>query len=514
MEPPISRQASTQRERTMIAAKQDQRKILLVEPPFYRLFKDTYSLERYPLSLGYLGGEIRRNTNWHVMVYNADFQPHAESNRVSYLAGIGYDNYINNLKDLSGKIWKEIELTVAEYRPDVVGISSKSQNFKSALIVAGLAKKLNKQTVVIMGGPHPSMVGADLLNYPDIDIGVAGEGEITIAELLNALEAQKELAGIHGIIYRRNGRVVKNPQRELMKDLDSLCFPHEYAPEILKDYEKYPKAAFGKIFAIRGCPYNCLFCGSRTIWSRKPRFRSPENVIEEIRALQKIGLKFVHFDDDTFGVNAKYINGLCSALMQHCPGLKWSCEIPVQLVNEQNISIMKAAGCYSIQMGIESGNIRKNITIEEAIDACDVIKKQGIALQVFFIVGFLQDTEDTLRDTINAMKKVRCDSISYSIFTPYPGTEAFELCKEKGLIGDDYDVSLYNHQSPVNNFCMNIPLERFRMIVGRVEKEIDRRNSERMKRIFELFDMKTFRKIQQVGIGTSLKKGLRIFMGK
>jgi anaerobic magnesium-protoporphyrin IX monomethyl ester cyclase len=500
--------------------KQDRRKVLLIEPPFYRLFKDTYSLERYPLSLGYLGGEIRRNTDWGVIVYNADFQPHAESIRVSYLTGPGFNSYINNLKDPSGRIWKEIELTIAEYRPDVVGISAKSQNFKSALIVAGLAKKLNKQTVVVMGGPHPSMVGTDLLKYQDIDIGVAGEGEITIVELLRAMEVHKGLDDIHGIIYRRNGQAVRNPPRELLADPDSLCFPHEYAPEILKDYDKYPKTAFGKIFAIRGCPYNCFFCGSRNIWSRKVRFRSPENVAEEIRSLQKIGLKLVHFDDDTFGVNARYISDLCNALRQRCPGLKWSCEMPVQLVTERNISLMKAAGCFSIQMGIESGNndilslIRKNITIEEAHAACDVINKQGIALQVFFIVGFLQDTEDTLRDTITAMKKVKCDSIAYSIFTPYPGTEAFELCKAKGLIGDDYDVSLYNHQSPVNNFCMNIPLEKFRMMVGKVEREIDRKNSKRMKRILGLFDLKTIRKVQQAGIGKSLGKGLRIFLGK
>jgi len=500
--------------------KQDQHKILLIEPPFYRLFKDTYCLERYPLSLGYLGGEIRKNTTWGVMVYNADFQPDVEFIRTSYLTGIGFNNYINNLNDLSRKIWKEIELTVAEYRPTVVGISAKSQNFKSALIVAGLVKKLNEQAVVIMGGAHPSMVGTDLLNYPEVDIGVIGEGEITIVELLNAIEAQGELDDIQGIVYRRHGQVIRNPQRELIANLDSLCFPHEYAPEILKDYNKYPKMAFKNIFAIRGCPYNCFFCGSRNIWSRKVRFRSPENVVKEIKGLEKIGLKYIHFDDDTFGVSPKYINGLCNALMQHCPGIKWSCEIPVQLVNEENISLMKDAGCFSIQMGIESGNndilslIRKNITIEEALDACDLIKKKGIALQVFFIVGFLQDTEETLRDTITAMRKIKCDAISYSIFTPYPGTEAFELCKKKGMIGDDYDVSLYNHQSPVNNFCMNIPLERFRKIVDKVEKQIDRKNLHRVRRILKLFDLTTFKKIQQVGIGKSLKKGLRIFMGK
>lgn len=502
----------------MIVINQDQLKILLIEPPFYRLYKDTYSLNRYPLSLGYLGGAIKKNTDWGVMIYNADFQPKSESIKVSYLAGIGFYNYINNHKELSGKIWKEIEATIAEYNPTVVGISAKSQNFKSAIIVAKLVKKLNKQTVVIMGGPHPSMAGTDLLNYPEIDISVRGEGEVTIVELLNSIEAQKKLDVIQGIIYRANEKVIENPQRDLITNLDTLCFPHEYAPEILKDYNKYPITAFKNIFAIRGCLYNCFFCGSRNIWSRKARFRSPENVVEEIKSLQKIGIKIVHFDDDTFGVSKKYINDLCNALMQHCSGLIWSCEIPVQLVNEQNISLMKSAGCYAISLGIESGNndvlslIRKNITIEEALDACELIKKQGIELHVFFIVGFPQDTEDTLRDTITAIKKVKCDSIVYSIFTPYPGTEAFELCKEKGLIGKDHDVSLYNHQSPLNNFCVNIPIKRFRMIVSELEKEIDRNTS--VNKIKRMFSLNTFKRIQELGIGKSLKKGLKVFIGK
>jgi len=486
----------------MTVRKKDQLKILLVEPPFFRLFKDTYSLRRYPLSLGYLGGEIKKHTNWGVMAYNADFSPHGhEFPKINYVSGNGFNNYIDNLEDLSGEIWKEIELTIAEYNPTVVGISAKSPNFKSALIVAKVAKQINKQTVVIMGGPHPSTVGASLLNYPEIDIGVIGEGEITITELLNAIEAHKKLDDIQGIVYRRNGQVFRNPPREFITNLDSLCFPHTYAGEILKDYNKYPLTAFTNIFATRGCPNNCFFCGSRNVWSRKVRFRSPENVVEEIKSLQKIGAKIVHFDDDSFGVTKKYINDLCNALMQNCPGLKWSCEMPVQLVNEENISLMKSAGCFSIQIGIESGNnkilsaVRKNITIENALDACELIKKHGIELTTFFMVGHLQDTEDTLRDTVNAIKEVKSDLIGYSIFTPYPGTEAFEQCKENGLISGDYDTSLFNHQSPLNNFCMNIPKESFRMIVNKVEKQIDRKNS--VHTLKRRISMETYSRVMQ-----------------
>ena len=498
--------------------KRNHRRILLIEPPFYRLYKDTYSLDRYPLSLGYLAGVIRKETDWDVMAYNADFSPQGELIEVSYLAGAGFDNYLNNLRDPSGPVWGEVKSTISEYKPAVVGITAKSQNFASARIVARLAKQIDKRTVVIVGGPHPSMVGAEVLDCPDIDICVRGEGENTIVELLNAMDAGQELGAIRGIAYRRDGHVVENAPREFIRDLDSLCFPHETAHEVLKDYDQYPSTAFKYIFATRGCPYNCLFCGSRRIWSRKVRFRSPENVVREIKGLQEMGLRSVHFDDDTFGVNRRYLGDLCNALINHCPGLKWSCELHVKLVDEQTISLMKAAGCYSIQIGIESGNdeilkaMRKHITIEEALSACRIIKKHGIELHAFFMVGFPQETEDTLNDTIAAMRKIECDQLIYSIFTPYPGTEAFEFCKENGLIDDDYDISLHNHQSPANCFCMNITPERFRQLVSKVEKTVDRRN--RRNKIKRAFSLNTLWRIQELGVGRSLKRGLHILFGR
>ena len=502
----------------MIIMKKEQRTVLLVQPPFYRLYKTTYSLARYPLSLGYLAGEIKRNTNWKVIAYNADFHPQNERMKIPHMVGKGFDNYRNNLKDLSGQIWKEIGQTITEYNPTVVGISAKTQDFTSALLVAKLVKKINKQTVVIIGGPHPTVVGADVLNHPEIDICVKGEGENTIIELLDAIEAQKTLHKINGIVYRRDGRIIETSTREFITNLDSLCFPHEYASEVLKDYNHYPITAFENIFAIRGCPYNCTFCGSRNVWSRMVRFRSVENVIREIKGLQKLGLKYIEFNDDTFGINKKYINDLCEALKLHCSKLRWGCELHIKLIDKQNISLMKASGCISISVGIESGNdeilhaIKKNITIKEAIGACKLIKKQGIGVRTFFMVGFPQETEESLMDTFDAMKKVKSDVLIYSIFTPYPGTEAFEFCKEIGLIGDDHDVSLYNHLSPLNHFCINITPERFRVLVSKIEKSVER--IKYLNRIKRFFSIRVLITIQEMGISTSIKKGLKILIGK
>jgi radical SAM superfamily enzyme YgiQ (UPF0313 family) len=493
-------------------------RILLIQPPFYRLFKDRYSLSKYPLWMGYLAGSILRGTNWSVMAYNSDFTPESENVRVSHLAGPGFRNYLENIKRPSAEVWAEIRRTIAEYSPAVVGISATSASFASARLVASLAKAVNGQTLVVMGGPHPSSVGAQVLAYPEIDICVKGEGENTIVELLDAVANGNTFEGIRGITYREGGRVVENAPRELISDLDSLSFPHESAPQVLKDYDRYARTAFQYIFATRGCPYNCAFCGSRNIWTRKVRFRSPENVVKEIQALLKKGLRAVHFDDDTFGVKRPYIGALCNALAAHCPGVRWSCEMPVKLVDEQTIGLMKAAGCYSVFLGVESGSneilrqVRKNITIEEALSASRLIKRHGIAVEAFFMVGFPQETKETLNETYTAMKKIGADRLVYSIFTPYPGTEMFDLLRQKGLIGDDYDVSLYNHHSPANCFSVQIDPATFRRVASRIERMVDRKNF--VHHVRRLFSVNTIWRVRQLGVTSSLRKGARILLGK
>jgi radical SAM superfamily enzyme YgiQ (UPF0313 family) len=179
---------------------------------------------------------------------------------------------------------------------------------------------------------------------------------------------------------------------------------------------------------------------------------------------------------------------------------------------------MKSAGCHLIQVGIESGNnemlarIRKNIRIEQALEACRLIKESGVSLQGYFMVGFPDEDEDTLKDTVTAMKRSNCDEIIYSIFTPYPGTEIFNYCREKGLIRDDYDVSFYNHKSPANSFCMNIPAKRFRTLARKIEKMVERKN--RRNRLKQVFSSHTFRRIRGMGTAEILRRGIRILLDK
>ena len=468
------------------------RRILLIEPPFYRLFKETYALVRYPLSLGYLAASVKTKTDWDVMVYNADFAASSDLFEVTYFKSEGFLRYRRTLFDPTHRIWQEIRDIISDFAPTVVGISAKSSTFASVLRVAGIAKEINPGTIVVVGGPHPSAIfskvsdrkGAEnsLTSYRNIDYFIVGEGEETIVELLQAFEKGVDPIDVCGTACREKNGFFMNPIRRPTEDLDALPFPHQYVSEVLKDYKIYPLSAFSNIFAVRGCPYQCFFCGSRNIWGKNVRFRSPKNIVEEILKLRSMGINDIHFDDDTFGATNQYLESLCKALKSSCPGIKWSCEIHVRLVNDKNISLMKEAGCNLIQLGIESGNngilkeIRKGFTIEAALTACRLIKAHDMELETFFMVGFPQETEVSLNDTARVIESIECEKIIYSIFTPYPGTEAFELCKANGLIVADYDPYLYNHQSPENCFCINMSPERFKEMSFRIEEIVVQKN--------------------------------------
>jgi radical SAM superfamily enzyme YgiQ (UPF0313 family) len=398
----------------------------------------------------------------------------------------------------------------------VIGINTQAPLFAAAVRIAGIAKAVDPRIVVVAGGPHASVMGKEVLNVPEIDVVVRGEGEVSFVHLLRALERGDDLGTIRGIIFRRNGSIIENAPATMIEELDALPFPIESAAQTLKDYEQYPKKAFKNIFSSRGCPYRCLFCGSRDVWGTRARLRSPENVVSEIKALMQLGLRSFRFEDDTFGIDREWTQTLCDLIRRDCPGIAWECELHVNLVTEKLLMAIKRAGCYRVQIGVESGNdailrsIRKESTVEQALTAAALIKRKGLELEAFFMIGFPDETEETMRDTIEVIKRIQCDKLVYSIFTPYPGTEAFALCQAAGLISKDYDITLYNHQSPRNCFCRNIDLMRFRALAAEVEEIIDAKNKKANLRT--VFSFNIFWRIQEIGIRQSLVRARQFFV--
>ena len=490
---------------------ENRQKILLIEPALNRLFNINASLNCLPLSLAYIAGIIGSiKPAWQVQIYNSDFSPNDFQLSLEYFTNQGFENYRHALNEPTSVIWSEIADVIRKFAPSVVGITVKSQNYASACMIAKIAKSIDKNIMVIFGGPHATLIKADLLKNPLIDIGVIGEGEETIVEILEMCEGDRSISSINGIVFRDQNKIIKTPKREFIQDLDALPFPITAARKYLLDFDKYPQEAFKYLISMRGCPFGCVFCGSRYLWSRKVRFRSVKNIITEIQEIQKAGIDYIHFQDDTWGVKKSFINELCKGIQENCPNLNWSIEIHVNIVNDESIALMKSAGCRLILMGVELGNnemlklIHKNITIEDAFSAARIIKKHKIFLDTFFMVGFPQETEESLNDTINAMTSIPSDLIIYSIFTPYLGTKLFDYCKEQGIVSNDFDVSLYNHQSPENYFCPNIPREIFNKRLRKLENELVRINARKNFRMY--LSREGFLKFKQIGIRNGFQR--------
>jgi radical SAM superfamily enzyme YgiQ (UPF0313 family) len=491
-------------------------KVMFIEPPFYRLYHDQYCLVKYPLGLGYLSGAVIKNTNWSVQTYNADFNANKKvfDPENSYVSGQGFKRYLASLKDLSLPIWKEIRVSIENYNPSVIGISAKTQNFTSASIVAKIAKQINPKIKIIVGGVHPTMNGSKVLECEDIDFLSIGEGEITIVELLNALKKNEDLNSVSGIVFRDNGKIITTKPQTYVEDLDTLDFPLTHAPKVLKDFEKYPKEAFGYIFGSRGCPYACTFCESKSMWTRKVRYRSPENIIAELKLMQKYGIHKVNFDDDTFGISKKNIKAINHLMHKEVPDMAYTCETVVQLAKDEDVvKDMKYGGCTATFVGIESGNnemlkkIKKTQTTEECVAAIKNLRKHGIESHAFIMVGFPEETEQTFKETMDFIPKLNPDGVIFSIFTPYPGSDIFNECKDKGIIEGDFDLVLYNHQSPLNCFTRNIPKERFYELRENAFKFVDKYNSKaKFKR--------GIASLRNLGIKTTWKRVYRYFYSK
>lgn len=487
----------------------ENKRILLIYPPYNRLYNEMRSTDAYPLSLGYLAGTIKKETNWDVMVYNADFVPHAWQFPLTYICGEGFRNYLDNLTNLSHPAWKEVRSTIHDFKPSIVGIYCCSANLGCVSMVARLAKEHDRRVTVVVGGPHPTAVGVEMLDDSNVDVSVIGEGERTLVDILEAIGGDKPFGEIKGITYRDDSKVVETKAREYVDNLDSFGSPYEYVSQVLKDYEKYPKSAFQYVMTTRGCKSNCLFCGSRYVFGRKVRYRSVEKVTEELKSLTNMGIRRISFLDDTFGSDKEYTQQLCGSLIRNLPGLQWSCTTRADVIDYRTVALMKKAGCREITIGIESGNnemlrrMRKGITLEVALDAARTIRKNGIKLSAFFMIGFPGETEKTLSDTLVTMRKID-GPIIYNVFTPFPGTEAFDLCRQIGLIKGDYNAAFFNHQSPENYFCGDISKERFRELASEMEKYVDRHNLKYS--LGDILTLDTLRRINHYGFYETFRR--------
>jgi len=450
-------------------------RLLLVEPPFYCLYKNGYGLCKAPLGLASLAAYALAHADVDVLLHNADFHPAPEPFAIPYLAGPGYAAYRQALVAKEHPAFAAVDQTVAAFAPDVVGITVRTPLLAAARIVAQRVRRLAPEAVILAGGPHPSIDYAGLLAHPEFDAAVVGEGEATLAACLNGLSRGRLPADVPGLATRRDGTATYVAPRPPLADLDALPFPGSLAPGRWVRGESYPARAFGHVFTSRGCPRRCAYCSSAGVWGRRVRCRSIPNILEELSLLAGRGVSHVHFDDDTFGPTPDRLITLCRELEEARLGLTFGCETHVSLINGRTVAALAGAGFSTVQLGLESGDdamlsrVGKGFTVAQARLAATRVKDAGLRLEAFFMVGFPDETEESLAATRRLMETLPCDKRIYSIFTPYPGTRLYARCLEQGTIGPDFDPSRHNHQSPENAFCPAIAPERFRRLAGEIE---------------------------------------------
>lgn len=377
-----------------------------------------------------------------------------------------------------------LSLVLREERPDLVGITANTIQIKAAWRVAREIKA-EMALPIVLGGPHPTVLPEESAQRPEVDIVVRAEGEATWVDLCPRLEEGASLEEIEGISYRQNGRVVHNPDRPPITDVDSLPFPahHLFRMERYTNLQPTLDTVEGKSFSIitsRGCPYRCTYCAQ--ILPRVWRMRSPENVVAEWRWLVKdLGAKEIGVLDDSFNIDRQRVLAICDLLisegLNHVPWIMIN-GIRANLVDEELLGRMREAGCIRTAFGVESGNqeildtvIDKRLTLKEIRAAFRVAKSVGMETIGFFIIGLPGETEETIEDTIRFACELDPLVANFSMATPFPGTEMREVVLEKGrLLAQDWEDYAFFEDKP--SFEMDgLPAE----LVERKWKEAYRR---------------------------------------
>lgn len=339
---------------------------------------------------------------------------------------------------------------IEDKKPDILGINVFSLFFHEARETIDLVKEAFDIPIVV-GGPHVSTLPELTLKECKADFAVIGEGEKTIIELVDVISSgSNNLDKINGIGYRKNGKIHINSMRDLIKELDSVQFP---AWDIIKP-EKYPPIAHGTfykkfpiapIITTRGCPFDCTFCASNTIWGKQLRKRSPRNVVDEIELLVKNhGIKEFHFEDDNLTASKEHVLGICHEILRRNLNIVWSCPngVRIDCLDKERLEIMKASGCYMFAIGFESGDqgildrAHKKLDLSKIRDTVNLIKSVGIEMMGFFILGLPSETKETARKTIDFAKSLPISSAKFHNFIPLPGTPIFDewYQKQKGNI--------------------------------------------------------------------------------
>lgn len=408
-------------------------KIVLADPPD---IKTPWLIANHPnLGILYLSAYLREK------IENAD---------IYYL-----DTHLNLRRHLQH---------VEEIRPDVYGVSFSSMRVEETRTVISAVKEKFPSLTVVCGGQHPTIAPKEVLNEMPADICVIGEGEKTLTEVIEAIcLGKRKLRDIQGIAFRNNGRIISNPKRSLIKNLDSIPFPAWDLVDF-NDYignYQYKATPSTVMIASRGCPYNCIFC-SNPVWkNNKPwvRLRSPENIAQEVAFLYEMGIREISIRSDQFNVRLDWCIDVCREIKRlgH-KDLYFQANFRAHPFSEELACEMAASNFWLIQLGIESCNqrvlngIKKKITIEQIVTTCEIAKKYNIKVYAYIMIynaweedgRLCYETPEEVDNTLSFVRDLRSKGllnyISFSTTTPLRGSCLYDIAKRHNILKKNDDV--------------------------------------------------------------------------
>lgn len=374
--------------------------------------------------------------------------------------GVGYiASYLRKYNDpveikiIERSYEQDIKDLIRTFKPNVVGISSSTQNYGPACVIASEIKAIDNEILVIVGGHHITALPQNLNKA--MDVGVLGEGEETFSEIIRAYEKNNSykstFSEISGIVYWKDGKIEVTKKRDLIRPLDKIPFP-------ARDIFNIGKEA--NILTSRGCPYKCTYCAAGSFWG-SVRFHSPEYVVNEMKEIiSKYDVNAISIDDDLFIADPKRVKEIARLIREEKINEKvhFFCHCRANLFNEEIASLLKSMNVEKIGIGFETGSekvlnrIKKgSVTIQQNMNALKIAKKFGFSVHGYFMIGSPDETKEEMLETYKFIKESPIDSYNVSVMIPLPGTEIWGYARSRNLVNDEMDWNIFDMDFVQNN---------------------------------------------------------------
>lgn len=426
----------------------------------------------YPPGEVYQRGEDRCQMNISASVANSL----RACNDLGYISSVlKKENYQIFLKDYSGEKlnFKDFETDFKRENPDVIILSTTTGSIFEDIKFTQKVKDLKKDTVIILKSAlffNFSQELSEKINLSHIDYLVGGEIEFIINSLLSAhFSNKKYLSEIEGISYKQDGKWITNNVSSFEENLDKLPFPDRGAMNNKLYKNPLTNKPMATIATTRGCSAHCIYCLSPIISGRNVRFRSPQSVVDEmLECVEKYEISDFFFKSDTFTINKKWVIELCELIISSplFGKINWVANSRSNTIDDEMLSKMKLAGCSVIAIGFESGSnesltkMKKGTNTDINKKAVKLIKKQGIKIFGFYLIGFPWEDKKHLQETYNFIFEADTDFIEIHLLVPYFGCELYEMLKTKDIhvLGEDN----CKHHTNGTDFLSYNDLEAFR----------------------------------------------------